>query len=108
MPAPGPATPASTPPPSRGRAATRTWRPGGLERLALSSRVSSTWRSRPGAAWGGGGPAGRGGGPRAAAAARLREHGPAVGVDGADGELAAAHPGQVQEVLDQAGQPEGL
>ena len=42
------------------------------------------------------------------AAAAASEHRPDVGVDGADGELAAAEAGQVEQVLDQPGQADGL
>ena len=55
--------------------------------------MTATWRGRR--ALGGG----RG---------RLREHRPDVGVDAVDGELAAAQAGQVEQVLDQAGQADGL
>jgi hypothetical protein len=48
------------------------------------------------------------GGPLGGGRGRLPEHGPDVGVDGADGELAAAQASQVEQVLDQPGQPDGL
>ena len=86
----------------------------GLERAALSSRLSSTAEpARVDVGVEGAGEAGgdgdlAAGGPLGGGRGRLREHRPDVGVDGADGELAAAEAGQVEQVLDQPGQADGL